>query len=105
MWDHGVGMLMDTQRFKFAMEKIDAAHAEDPERSAWEGADYPSELLYAQRMTYWLGRLNPAASEELQLAVRCQHLRRWRIPRGQFPMTRAGYHQWRTTLARFHADQ
>lgn len=56
-------------------------------------------------MTYWLDRLNPDASDELRLAVRCQHLRRWVIPRDQFPMTRAGYHQWRTSLARLHADQ
>src|SRR5207237_8811472 len=53
----------------------------------------------------WLDRLEPAASEALRLAVRCQHLRRWVIPRSTFPMTRAGYHQWRTTLARFHADE
>ena len=26
----------------------------------------------------------------LRLAVRCQHLRRWTIPRSQYPMTRAG---------------
>jgi hypothetical protein len=27
------------------------------------------------------------------------------IPRSQYPMTRAGYHQWRTTLYSFHADE
>lgn len=56
-------------------------------------------------MTHWLVQLDPAASEALRLAVRSQHLRRWTIPRSTYPMTRAGYHQWRTTLARFHADQ
>ena len=30
---------------------------------------------------------------------------RWRIPRGQFPMGRAGYLKWRTTLYDFHADE
>jgi len=56
-------------------------------------------------MTDWLNRLAPDASEPLQLAARCQHIRRWEIPRDRYPRTRAGYHQWRTTLYRFHADQ
>lgn len=30
---------------------------------------------------------------------------RWRIPRDTFPMDRAGYLRWRTTLYDFHADQ
>jgi hypothetical protein len=90
-------------RFRCALERIDGLHREDPSRATFEGADYPGELLYARRMTAWLERLDPGASEALRLAVRCQHLRRWTIPRDQYPMTRAGYHQWRTTLARLHA--
>jgi hypothetical protein len=56
-------------------------------------------------MAEWLARLEPDASEALRLAVRCQHIRRWTIPRASFPMTRPGYLQWRSTLARFHAEQ
>ena len=56
-------------------------------------------------MTEWLVRLEPGASEALRLAARSQHLCRWMIPRSDYPMTRQGYHQWRTTLARFHADK
>src|SRR5688572_15960970 len=95
----------DASRFARAVEQIDAAHAEDPAVATAEGKTYPAELLYARRMAAWLDRLEPAASEALRLAVRCQHLRRWTIPRAEFPMTRPGYLQWRTTLARFHADQ
>lgn len=89
------------ERFRDAISRIDAANALDPNR----GADGPHELHYARRMTEWLDRLEPGASEALRLAVRCQHLRRWVIPRSNYPMTRAGYHRWRSTLARFHAEE
>ena len=92
-------------RFLEAASRIDAANAADPNRTTVGGAQVPHELHYARRMTQWLQRLEPAASEALRLAVRCQHLCRWMIPRAEFPMTRSGYHQWRTTLGRFHADK
>jgi hypothetical protein len=83
------------ERFREAIQRFDAANAEDPRGE---------ELLYAQRMTEWLRRLVPQASESLQLAARSQHIRRWEIPRDTFPMNRAGYHKWRTELAKFHAQ-
>src|SRR5688500_15195098 len=92
-------------RFVRAVEQIDAAHREDPTSVHAEGRTCPAELLYARRMAARLDRLAPDASAALRLAVRCQHLRRWTIPRAHFPMTRPGYLQWRSTLARFHADQ
>ncbi len=87
------------------MAQIDAANAQDPNIAVFEGTPYPAELIYSMRMSKWLDRLEPAASEPLRLAVRCQHLRRWAIPRASYPMTRPGYHQWRTTLGRFHAEE
>ena len=56
-------------------------------------------------MTAWLDKLEPNASEPLRLAARSQHLMRWSIPRSQFPMDRAGYLKWRTTLYDFHAEK
>src|SRR4051812_11345330 len=56
-------------------------------------------------MTAWLMKIEQDASEALLLAARAQHLMRWSIPRSQFPMDRAGYLQWRTTLYDFHADR
>lgn len=88
-----------------AFRRFDAANAEDPNRASFEGRELPAELLYAQRMTRWLERLDPNASEPLKLAVRCQHLCRWMIPRSSYPMTRAGYHTWRAELAKFHAEK
>jgi hypothetical protein len=92
-------------RFASAVERIDATNARDPNRTVVGGVEVPHELHYARRMTEWLGRLEPGASEALRLAARCQHLERWVIPRSQYPMTRAGYHRWRTELGRFHAER
>jgi hypothetical protein len=100
-----VSIGFNADRFARAIERIDAANAQDPNRAVFAGKEYPAELIYSMRMSEWLGRLEPEASEPLRLAVRCQHLRRWAIPRSTYPMTRAGYHQWRTTLGRFHADE
>src|SRR5256885_357330 len=84
-----------SQKFRNAIERFDAANSQDP-----DGA----ELVYAQRMSGWLERLAPDASEALKLAARSQHIRRWEIPRNKYPMNRAGYHRWRNELAAFHAE-
>jgi hypothetical protein len=89
-----------SDRFTAAIAQFDAANAQDPNLIA----GVPAELLYARRMTDWLSRLYPQADEVLQLAARAQHIRRWTIPRSSFPMTRMGYHKWRTSLYSFHAD-
>lgn len=93
-------------RFAEALRRIDAANGEDPhlEPDA-EGRPTPRELLYSRRLTGWLLRLEPAACEELRLAARAQHIRRWQIPRRQYPEGRAGYLKWRNDLKKFHAGQ
>jgi len=97
-------MIADLERFNAAISRFDAANTEDPVTEIFQGVAYPKELLYAQRMTTWLDQLAPDASEALRLAVRCQHIRRWTIPRHTYAMDRRGYLRWRTTLAKFHAD-
>lgn len=96
-------MPIDPPRFQQALARFDAANAEDPNRESWQGADYPKELLYSRRMTGWLERFAPDASEELRLAVAAQHIRRWESPRSDYPEGKAGYKRWRSELARFHA--
>ena len=95
---------MNTERYQRALAAFDAANAEDPHREIAEGREYPKELLYAQRMSEMLARYMPDAAETLRLAVRCQHIQRWKIARADFPMTRPGYHQWRQKLKVFHAE-
>jgi hypothetical protein len=82
-----------------ALRRIDAVHAEDPER---EGGR-PRELVYAERMSAWLAKLAPQASDALKLAVRCQHLKRWAIPRASFPAGKVGYLSWRKQESLAHA--
>ena len=91
-------------RFRAALARFDAANAADPNRELWQGVEYPKELLYSQRMSGWLERFAPDASEELRLAVAAQHIRRWESPRSDYPEGKAGYKQWRSELARFHAE-
>jgi hypothetical protein len=97
-------MSADAERFKKAIQSFDAANAEDPNLELIDGVSYPKELLYAQRMTTWLERFAPDASKALRLAARSQHIRRWVMPRSHYPMDRRGYIQWRTALAKFHAE-
>ena len=92
-------------RFSAAIAEFDAANATDPNLETVGGASLPKELVYAQRMSAMLARFVPDASEALELAARCQHIERWKIPRSEYPMTRAGYQQWRARLRDFHADR
>ena len=70
-----------------------------------EDVAHPQELLYAERLTDWVLRLAPEASEPLLLAARSQHIRRWTVPRASYEMTRTGYLKWRADLKQFHAAQ
>lgn len=90
-------------RFEAAIAAFDAANARDPNRATLAGKDHPKELLYAQQMSRWLEKFVPGASEPLRLAARCQHIRRWEIPRTTYPQGREGYLRWRTDLKNLHA--
>jgi hypothetical protein len=95
---------MDTPRLHKAILAFDQANAEDPNTVLTNGQRRARELVHAERLSAWVARLDPHASEALTLAARCQHIRRWEIPRESYPAGRVGYLQWRTRLARFHAD-
>lgn len=97
-------MITESERCNRAIAGFDAANAQDPNRELADGREHPKELLYAERMSAMLGRFAPGASEALRLAVRCQHIQRWKIPRSEYPKTPQGYKQWRTRLMAFHAE-
>lgn len=98
-------MSEEPKRFEDALRLIDEANSEDPNTESFEGEDYPKELSYSMRMTKWLESIEPQASEALRLAVRSQHIRRWEIPRSEYPLGRKGYHQWRTRLYDYHGEK
>ena len=87
-----------------AIAAFDQANGEDPNKDTHDGKEYPKELLYANRMGEMQERYVPEASDAVKLAVRAQHIQRWKIARNEFPMDRQGYLQWRTKLYKFHAE-
>jgi uncharacterized protein DUF4202 len=94
-----------SERLRRAIDAIDAANADDPNRVVFEGSSRPKELLHAELVTAWVHRLTPEPSEALLLAARAHHLRRWTIPRVSYPTGRSGYLRWRSALHEQHARQ
>ncbi len=95
---------MGTMPFQRALELFDEANAADPNQETVDGRALPKELLYGQRMSAMLERFAPEAAEAVKLAVRAQHIERWKVPRASYPMNRAGYLQWRARLYQYHAE-
>ncbi len=96
--------IVDQARFEEALARFDAANAEDPNMEMVDGELVPKELIYGRRMTAWLNKFRPDAPEVVQLAARAQHIRRWTVPRSDYPMDRNGYKRWRSGLYKFHAE-
>lgn len=95
---------MAAQNYEAAISLIDEAHSHDPNIKTVDGRDVPYELYYAQKMSHYLALRAPDASPVLQVAIRAQHFRRWEVPRDSYPMTKAGYLNWRNFLKKRQAD-
>ena len=63
----------------------------------------PLALTQGRRAEEWVARLDPEASDALRLAARAHHLRRWALPRADYPPGRAGYLRWRRAQRERHA--
>lgn len=94
---------MDGERFARAIAAIDAANADDPNTIVVRGEVRPKEQAHAEMVTEWVRRLVAEPPEELLLAARAHHIRRWTIPRKSYPDGRAGYLRWRRELHGQHA--
>jgi hypothetical protein len=94
---------MDPDRLSRVLARIDQLNSEDPNTELVNGLPTPRELAYAQRLTDWVLRLNPNASETLRIAARGQHVQRWTVPRERYERNRRGYLRWREVLKAFHA--
>lgn len=81
--------------YEQALRKIDQAHSEDLTSAMINNIPIPYELHYAQKMSSYLEKRMPDASEPLKLAVRAQHFRRWEVPRSSYPMTKVTMHSLR----------
>ncbi len=96
---------MSHSRLDTVIALIDAANGADPNLVTIDGREVAAELAYGQRMSATLAQFAPDAGELLQIAVRAQHIERWKTPRGSFPDGRAGYHAWRRHQQRQHGER
>jgi hypothetical protein len=92
-------------RLERALAAIDAANADDPNTIEVGGVTRPKELAHAELMTAWIERLVESPSDAQRLAARAHHLRRWVLPRSDYPDGRAGYLRWRRDQAARQADE
>ncbi|RLA03359.1 MAG: DUF4202 domain-containing protein, partial [Gammaproteobacteria bacterium] len=97
-------MSQQQSAFEQSMALIDAANSEDPNKETADGKDWPKELLYSQRMSDMLERYTPDADDAMKLAIRAQHIQRWKSRRDAYPMDRIGYLQWRKDLYKIQAQ-
>ncbi|MFL2582377.1 MAG: DUF4202 domain-containing protein [Flavobacteriales bacterium] len=79
-----------------AIKLINKVLKEDPKGEA---------LIYSQQCFEWLKKLNPNFTDTQEMGARCQHFRRWDIPREDFPMDKKGYYQWRIKLYTYQAEK
>jgi uncharacterized protein DUF4202 len=96
---------VNDDRLRKALAAIDAANAGDPHTIIVRGQRRAKEQAHAELVSEWIAVLAPDGSEALQLAGRAHHLRRWAIPRADYPEGREGYLRWRRALHDFHAEQ
>ena len=78
---------------------IDLANSRDPR----DHHGVPLALAQGRMAEEWVMRLAPQASDALRLAARAHHLRRWELPRSDYPAGRAGYLRWRRAQQQRHA--
>ena len=87
------------------LREFDDANRLDPRSQKVAGILHPRELVFSQRVSEWINRLSPEASESVRLAARSHTLCRWEVPRNRFAMDTAGYHQWRCATAEHSARE
>ena len=88
-------------RLSAVLAAIDEANAGDPNR--FDGR--PLAQSEGNIASAWIDRLSPDATDELRIAARAHHLRRWVVPRADYPEGRSGYLRWRRDQKRRHAAE
>tara|TARA_R110000737_G_scaffold350159_1_gene388347 strand:+ start:49 stop:627 length:579 start_codon:yes stop_codon:yes gene_type:complete len=84
------------------LNAIDNINKADINTTIVDGIGQPKELLYGQQMSACLEKHWPDANDNLQIAVRAQHIKRWHLKRVDFPSGKQGYLTWRKALGVFH---
>jgi len=94
---------MAAARLRRALQRIDEINSADPNLIDIRGEARPKEVTHAAMVSAWIERLRPGADDALRVAARGHHVRRWAIPRSDFPQGRRGYLRWRRALHHLHA--
>jgi hypothetical protein len=92
-----------TPAYVAAVEMIDSANAEDPTQVLVRGDLLPLALAHGRLAVAWVPQLVDDPDEPLLLAARAHHLRRWEVPRAEYPAGRPGYLRWRRDQKVRHA--
>ncbi|MCY3958228.1 MAG: DUF4202 domain-containing protein [Chloroflexi bacterium] len=95
---------MTSARLRRALACIDEINRADPHQIQVRGESRPKELTHAAMVSAWIERLRPDADDALRIAAHGHHVRRWAIPRAEYPLGRRGYLRWRQALQEIHAD-
>lgn len=93
-----------TTQLNAVLSAIDSINKTDPNITIMNGSSLPKELVYGQYMSECLNQYWPNSSENLQIAVRAQHVKRWHLKRTEFAEGKQGYLTWRKELGKFHAQ-
>ena len=94
---------MTSARLRQVLDRIDEINRADPHEIQVHGESRPKELTHAAMVSAWIARLRPNADDALRIAARGHHVRRWAIPRDEYPQGRRGYLRWRQALQELHA--
>lgn len=94
---------MNMTQLDDVLSAIDNINKEDINTTTVDGVAHPKELLYGQYMSACLNQYWPNANDNLKIAVRAQHIKRWHLKRAEYPTGKAGYLTWRKELGIFHA--
>ncbi|MEX0847844.1 MAG: DUF4202 domain-containing protein [Ilumatobacteraceae bacterium] len=86
-----------------AVAAIDAANADDPTVITVRGEPVPLALAHGRLAAEWVADLHPGADETWLIAARAHHLRRWEVPRTDYPAGKPGYLRWKRDQRQRHA--
>lgn len=90
--------MITSEQYQKAIAQIDALHNADPNTVEHDAQTVSAEWLYSERMLQILLLHTPSADYVLKLAAKCQHNKRWEIPRSTFEINKKGYYQWRAAI-------
>ena len=96
-------MITEEQYIK-ASRAIERIHETDPNLLTENAASIAAEKLYSRRMLSVLDLVQTNSPYSLKIAAQCQHLKRWGVPRSEYPYDRRGYHLWRRAVMEYQVE-